>query len=222
MVSTDRHLQLAEVAESQWGMVTTAQAADIAVSAQQLARMTNRGVLQRLHHGVYLITGVPYDRLTDLKATWLALEPGTLAAARLDRPDPGGVVSHRSAARVHGIGDLDADLNEFTVTTARRSRNADTRLHKRALPSSAWEIVDGLPVTTVAITISDLAAGTTDGGHLAGVLDDALTQGKITREEAAAALRPFAHQYGAPLGAGRELLDRLLAAHDGPPDGVSL
>ncbi|WP_102145700.1 type IV toxin-antitoxin system AbiEi family antitoxin domain-containing protein [Mycobacterium hubeiense] len=211
MVRSERYLELADIAAGQWGMLTTAQAGQAGVNAQQIARLTRSGVLHRLQHGIYRLAGVPHDPLAELKAAWLGLEPDTLAADRLTRTDPGGVVSHRSAAKVHHLGDLDADYSEFPLTTARRTRHRDIRLHKRALTPEDWQIVDGLPTTTVPTTIADLAAADTDGGHLGHVLRAAILHGQITTHAAATTLRPYAHNYGAPLGDGHALLRALLA-----------
>lgn len=211
MVRSERYLELADIAAGQWGMLTTAQARHVDVNAQQIARLTSTGVLQRLQHGVYRLAGVPHDRLTELKAAWLGLEPQTTASDRLARPDPGGIVSHRSAARVHNLGDLDADISEFTTATPRRTRHRDIRLHKRVLDAQDWQLVDGLPTTTVATTVRDLAAASTDGGHLATILRDAILHGQLSTANAVTALRPYAHDYGAPLGDGHTLLKTLLA-----------
>jgi putative AbiEi antitoxin of type IV toxin-antitoxin system len=211
MASPERYLLLADIASSQWGLVTTAQARHVGLTHQQLTRMARSGILQRLKHGVYRLAGVPHDPLAELKAAWLALDPETTAADRLTRTDPTGVVSHRSAARVHQLGDLDADVNEFTITQPRRTRDPDTRLYKQALDRKNWAVIDGLPTTTVATTIHDLAASATDGGHLAGVIRDAILHGKINYLDVATTLRPFAHDYGAPLGDGRTLTKTLLA-----------
>jgi hypothetical protein len=209
MASSERYLQLADLASSQWGMITAAQARHLDVSPQQIARMNRSGVLQRLHHGVYRLAGVPHDPLADLRAAWLALDPEATAAARLARPDPIGVVSHRSAARVHQLGDLDADVNEFTVTAPKRTRHPDARMYKRDLDD--WEVIGGLPTTTVATTISNLAAAALDGGHLAGIIRDAILHAKISYADVVTLLRPYAHDYGAPLGDGRTLTKSLLA-----------
>lgn len=210
MATSERHLRLADLASSQWGMITAAQARKLDVTPQQLARMHRDGVLQRLQHGVYRLAGVPHDPLADLKAAWLSLDPEAAAADRLARPDPVGVVSHRSAAQVHQLGDLDADRNEFTVTAPKRTRHPDTQIYKRALTQQDWTVVDGLPTTTVPVTIRDLAAATTDGGHLAGVIRDAILHGKIRYRDVATLLRPYAFDYGAPLGDGRTLTKTLL------------
>src|SRR5262249_55882698 len=90
-------------------------------------------------------------------------------------------------------------------------RDPDTRLYRRTLDRADWEIVDGLPTTTAIATIRDLAATTTDGGHLAGVIRDAILRGKASYLDVATALRPYAHDYGAPLGDGRTPTKTLLA-----------
>lgn len=211
MATSERYLRLADLASGQWGMITASQARHLDVNAQQLARMNRNGVLQRLQHGVYRLAGVPHDPLAELRAAWLALDPETTAAARLARPDPIGVVSHRSAARVHQLGDLDADINEFTVTAPKRTRHPDARIYKRTLAADDWEVVGGLPTTTVATTIGNLAAAATDGGHLAGIIRDAILHAKISYADVVTLLRPYAHDYGAPLGDGRTLTKALLA-----------
>lgn len=89
MATSERYLRLADLASSQWGMVTAAQARRLDVTPQQLARMHRDGVLHRLQHGVYRLAGVPHDPLADLKAAWLSLDPEAAAADRLSPARPG-------------------------------------------------------------------------------------------------------------------------------------
>jgi predicted transcriptional regulator of viral defense system len=198
---------VAAIADEQWGLITTAQAHGAGVSAQSMARLANEGVLERLSHGVYRVVGAG-SPLDDLRAAWLALAPRRPASDRLQEPD--AVLSHRSAARYHQLGDLDADRFEFTVAARKQSRRSDVIFHRERLHPNEWQIVSGLPVTTVVKTISDLAKTQTDGGHLAGVVRDAMALGGVTAEEISSALSPFAHHYGQRLGHGRALLGYLL------------
>ncbi len=222
MSSNDWLLRVADLAADQGGLLTTAQARAVGVSPQQIARLARAGALERVVHGVHRLAGAAHDPLSDLRAAWLALEPETLAGDRLARDDPGGVVSHRSAAVLHGLGDLDADLHEFTVATRRRSRNPEVRFHTAALEREHWTVVAGLPVSTVVQTITDLARARTDGGHLAGVVSDGLSRLHVGLDEVATALRPFAHYYGAPLGDGAELVDQFLAEAGIPEATIAL
>src|ERR1035437_294889 len=198
-----------DLAMEQGGLTTTAQARNAGLSSQQLARLADTGVLERLRHGVYRVVGAPPNLNDDLPAAWLALAPARTAQERLADPDV-EVVSHRSAAVVHQLGDLDADRLEFTTSARKQTRDSQVRFHRRRLGVGEWTLVDGLPVTTVLTTIGDLAAARLDGGHLAGVVRDAVTTHHVDLDEVVAVLSPHAHLYGVPLGQGGMLLTRML------------
>lgn len=202
-------LTLGDIAAEQWGLVTTAQARVLGVSAQEVARLTKQAVLERMTHGVYRVSGAPPEPTDELRAAWLALDPGRRAAERARDAWP-AVVSHRSAAVLHDLGDLDADLHEFTTAGRKQSRRPDIKLHRGHLAAGEWTIVDGLPVTTVARTIADLAAARVDGGHLATIVRDALTVKQVSDQSLSAALAPYAQRYGAPAGDGETLLARFI------------
>ncbi|MDN5757007.1 MAG: type IV toxin-antitoxin system AbiEi family antitoxin domain-containing protein [Tomitella sp.] len=202
-------LDLSDLAAEQWGLVTAAQARSLGVTPQALARFARQGILERLVHGVYRAAGAPPSPLDDLRAAWLTLDPARCARDRRREARP-AVVSFRSAAAVHGLGDLAADAMEFTVSGRKQTRRPDVRIHRGELDRGDWTVVDGLPVTTVLRTIRDLASARTDGGHLAGAVRDALTRQLVEDDQVAEALRPYAHRYGAALGDGDALVSRLL------------
>ncbi|MFI8977155.1 type IV toxin-antitoxin system AbiEi family antitoxin domain-containing protein [Nocardia asteroides] len=213
--------RLAELAESQWGLLTTAQASAIDVDPKQLQRLVDYGVLTRLRYGVYRLAGVPDSPTEPLRAEWLALDPSRTVGERISDELPFGVVSHRSAADLHGLGDLDADYLEFTVPTRRGTRNPDVRFHRALLTPDEWSLVDGLPVTTPARTIGDLAAARTDGGHLASVVRDALLHG-VSADEIAEELAPYAHRYGAPVDDGSGLINLFITQAGVPESSLAL
>ncbi|GAA1527471.1 hypothetical protein GCM10009741_31520 [Kribbella lupini] len=70
------------------------------------------------------------------------------------------------------------------------------------------------------VTIADLAADGTDGGHLAGVVRDAIATSAVDLAKLSEALRPYAHRYGAPTGDGLALVQRLLDEAPLPPSTV--
>lgn len=203
-------LDLADIAAEQWGLITTAQAEAAGSSRKAVGRLARSGALERLSQGVYRLTGAPADPRDDLRAAWLALDPGRVAGSRL-KDDLPEIVSHRSAASLYELGDLDADLHEFTVAGRRQTRRPEIRFHKAALTSADWVVVDGLPCTTVARTIADLAADRTDGGHLAGVVRDAITVRHVDVDQISTVLAPYAARYGAAAGDGEGLLARFLS-----------
>lgn len=198
-----------DLASSQWGLVTTPQARALSVTAAQLARFAEQGALARLQHGLYVVAGVPFDRHRGLQAAWLALDPRRPAHERILAPDV-AVVSHASAAALHRIGNIDADVFEFTVAGRKQSRRADVRIHRGVIPRAEWTQVSGLPVTTPARTVADLAAAGIDGGHLAVVARDAILTTGVDLQQLGGRLAPFAAQYGAPAGDGRALVTRLI------------
>lgn len=212
---------LADVAAGQWGMFTTAQARAGGVSAQGVARLCRDGRVERVRHGVYRLAGVPLHMLDQVRAAWLALAPGREVGQRL-AGDPVGVLSHRSAAQLHRLGDLDADLHEFTVCSRKQTRDPDVRFHRGSLARARWTVVEGLPVTTVAATLADLAAARTDGGHLATVVRDAVAGYQLTLPATAAALAPHAAVYGARPGDGAALAARMIAEAGVPQNALDL
>src|SRR3546814_2722164 len=74
-----------------------------------------------------------------------------------------------------------SDLAEFTVPRRRNTRSDGVRFHVATLDPTHWSLLDGLPVTTTARTIVDLASSRTDGGHLAGVVWAALRTDQVSR-----------------------------------------
>ncbi|MDE1675281.1 type IV toxin-antitoxin system AbiEi family antitoxin domain-containing protein [Nocardia gipuzkoensis] len=206
MKSEERLLGLADVAGVQWGLFTSAQAGEVGVSAQQLKRLADSELVVRLRQGVYRLTGAPESPADPVRAEWLALEPNRLAGDRLSDEVPVGVVSHRSAARLQDLGDIDADVHEFTVSRRRSTRSPDVKFRIRDLGREDWHLVEGLPVTRPRRTVVDLAADGIDGGHLATIVRDAILTGEVTRDELATALRPYAHRYGVQIGDGAALV----------------
>ncbi len=70
---------------------------------------------------------------------------------------PGAVLSHRSAGQLHGI--VPRFATEIEVTRPKSARSiSGVRSHQRLLPADELTEVDGIPVTTAARTVFDLAA----------------------------------------------------------------
>lgn len=127
---------LADLAAGQWGLITNSQARQQGMSAQTVARLAEDGVLERLRHGVYRISGAPPGAADPLRVAWLALRPALSAAQRLSL-DKVEVVSHQSAAQLHQLGNADADRLEFTTPDRRQARDRDVRFHRAAVTSVA-------------------------------------------------------------------------------------
>ncbi|MFH5208083.1 type IV toxin-antitoxin system AbiEi family antitoxin domain-containing protein [Antrihabitans spumae] len=213
---------VAELSAEQWGIVTTGQARRAGVSAQQIKRLTDRGILDRLHYGIYRMTRLPHDQHLPVRVAWIALDPETPAWHRLEQDLPTGVVSHRSAAVLHGLGDIDADVVELTAVRRIRLSLPDLRIHTAALDRRDWVVVDGIPTTTAVRTIDDLAAAHIDSGHLAGVVRDAVEHGLASIGEVQQVLRPHAFSYEHALNDGKGFLRALIAEAGVSQDLVEL
>jgi hypothetical protein len=207
--------ELADLAAGQWGLLTTGQARSAGVTAQVIAKMARGGDLVRLAHGVYRLAGSPVDEHEELRAAWLGLDPVRSAEERLADPEV-DVVSHRSAARMRGLGDLDADVMEFTVPRRRQTRRSDVRFHRAGVTARDWDLVGGLPVTTVLRTIDDLADQRIDRGHLADVVRDSLWRDGGIEDKLVRLLAAHARGYGSRPGDGRGLLQVMLREAGGP------
>ncbi len=195
---------------SQWGLVTTTQAHEAGVSKMHLSRLADHGTVQRVRHGVYALPSTDAGPLQGLRAAWLAT--GSTPAGS----QPLAVVSGESAAAVHGLGDLLPSKYEFATAVRRQTTQPDTRYRKRDLPDEDITLVNGLPVTTVARTVKDLATGGTDFDHLANVVRDALTTHNVASAALVKALEPAAGRFGFP--DGNALLADLLKATGYRPD----
>lgn len=201
---------LAEVTGSQWGLITSAQAAARGVDRLVLSRLAQAGDLKRLTHGVYKDRGAPGDAHLELRAAWLATAPAEFADERLKMRPSDATVSGESAARLHGVGDLRAAQNEFTVPARKQTQRPDVRYRTRALSSADVTIREGLPVTTLERTLADLVETRTDLSLVAGALADAARTGGVDADRLSNMLAPLAYRNGHSKGDGDALLQRLL------------
>lgn len=203
---------LAEVAESQWGMVTSAQATARGVSHLTLSRLAEAGDLVRLAQGVYKDAGAPSDEREALRAAWLSVEPGRFAWDRVkDRPGL-ATVSGESAARLHGFGNLRAMRSEFTTPVRKQTQREDVRYRTRVLDGDDVTVREGLPVTTPERTIADLVEARVQLDHVGDVLRDAARTSRIDTNRLVALLAPLAERNGHRKGGGDALLQQLREA----------
>jgi very-short-patch-repair endonuclease len=159
------------LAEAQHGVVSRVQTREIGLSIEQ---PFNRGEWEALSPRVIRLVGAPRTPRTEVMAA--VLDAGTGAAA-----------SHRTAAALWGLTGFDLVPPEVTRPYGvERFRPTLGRLHRtRLLPPHHVTTVDGIPVTTVARTLFDLAA-VLHPGRTERVLDSAVA--------ASPALLPVLHR----------------------------
>jgi predicted transcriptional regulator of viral defense system len=147
------------IAAEQAGLVSAAQVVLAGVTRNQLSDLAADGLLHRLRRGVYGLGPSSADtELDDIASAWLAIAGGRLPWQRDGEPD--AVISHGSAARLHGFGTTIADLPELTQAR-QRSRRTDMVIHPARLGADDWAWLQTgsgmhLPVTMPARTIVDL------------------------------------------------------------------
>ena len=199
--------RIARIAEDLWGLITRRQAEGAGVSQATLQRLAKTGILDRVAHGVYRLTGAPPPDYLDRRAAWLQLAPEVPA---WERTPEQGVVSHRSAAALYGLGHLPADRHEFTLPERRQSRRPDVRLHHRAVRPGEWIVLHGMPVMRPSRIAADLLDDKEDPEAVAQVIADALRPVYDYPGTFADALAPYAASFGLRRGDGLALLQWLL------------
>lgn len=157
-----------------------------------------RGQLLRIHRGVY---AVGHDRLRR-EGWWMA---AVLAAG------PGALLSHRDAAALHGLRPP-GDHKRWEVTTTGRAASTDRLQIFRTVTLDARDATDvaGIPVTSVARTLVDLA-GTVPSTQLTKALNEAERQRIFDLRAIEEALAATARRNGRGHRAMHQALERLAA-----------
>ena len=200
--------RIAEIAEKQWGLVTRRQLALAGVPQTTVERLTApQSTLERVAHGVYHLEGAPTPDHLELPAAWLQLAPEVQAWKRKAAE---GVVSHRSAAALYGLGHLPADQHEFTVQHRKQTKRSDVRLHRRRLDDREWIQLRGMPVTRPARMASDLLYDHEDPAAVAQIVADAIRPVFDYPGTFAQSLSPHSGRFGLRRNDGLALLQWLL------------
>lgn len=212
--------KLADLAEDQWGLVTRQQAEAAGLAWTTVARLASgESVLERVARGVYRLRGAPPMDHLELRAAWIQLAP---AIPVWERTPEQGVVSHRSAASVYGLGDLLAERHEFTLPVRRQSRRPDVRLHKANLEQGDWISLQGLLVTRPSCIAADLLSDGEEPDAVAPIVVQALRASTDHPGTVAMAIAPLAARFGLRRNDGLALLRWLLELEPHPEMAVWL
>lgn len=175
--------RLNDIAFSQRGLFTTAQAQGAGVERYTVSRLEKSGNVERLVKGVYRVGGAPSPREEDVLAAWLSIDPSRTPGDLLNGDAP--IAMGATAAWLHDLGEVSPIPYEFCTEGRRQTQRSHLRLRKRSLPSEDVTIAAGIPVTTPARTVVDLIDDGEDLSLVANVLNDALRRGLIIDEKAA-------------------------------------
>lgn len=137
-------LRIAELARRQYGVVSRGQLFEAGVDRHGIEHRLKIGRLHMLYRGVYAVG----HRLIPREGYWLAAVLGS---------GSGAVLSHWSAAALWRI--RPNSQSRIEVTSPDKSRSwKGIRRHHKPLPPDEMTVHEGIPVTSAARTILDLAA----------------------------------------------------------------
>ena len=174
---------IAALAARQHGVVARRQLTARGLGADAIDHRVERHRLHPVHRGVY---AVGYRTLTR-EGAWLA---AVLAGGER------AVLSHRTAAALWGIRESSVRDVEVTAPSRRRKR-AGIVVHQATVPADEITAHRGIPVTTVARTLLDLAA-VVDEHQLARAAERAEALRLASPTSLAALLDRYPRRHGVP------------------------
>jgi hypothetical protein len=150
---------IAAVANRQGGTIARRQLDALEMSASAIDRRIRAGRLHPLHRGVY---AVGHEAIAVDGRRWAAI----LACG------PGAVLSHRPAGAAWELRSSRAAIIDVTVPATGLAPRRGIRLHWRpSLPADECTTLEGMPITTPARTLLDLAASGLRGRALEAAVD---------------------------------------------------
>ena len=182
--------ELIAIAEEHDGLLTSKQARNAGILDSVLVRLTQRGRLERAARGVYRIAHYPQPKFSQYREAILWVE------ANRGPENPDVALSHESALAIYGISDVNPPLVHITAPKNARLRRVRPKwiaIHHDDLGPLDVTLYEGLPVTTIARTITDVldTTGRIDLARQAVV--DARRTGYISSSEAARLKRQVNH-----------------------------
>ena len=161
---------LYDIAENQAGYFTSSQAREVGFSLERLSSNTKIGLFLRAARGVYRLVRFPGSAHEDLFVAWL-------------RTGQRAVISHESALSVYDLTDvLPGETHVIVPATASRRRNG-IRQHTNQLAPDEITHREGLPVTTVARTIADVAISGLAEEQVQQAIQESLRRGLTSQNE---------------------------------------
>lgn len=164
-----------EIAEEQYGYLTTAQANESGVSKQAVHEMLRRGSLERVSWGVYRLVHFPrspHDQYVEATLWPLSVR---------------GVISHESALAVYGLSDVNPAKIHITVPKSFRVQREVPKvlvIHRADLADAEIRYHEGIPLTTPERTIRDCHATHLGPALIRQAIEDGRRTGLLRRSQA--------------------------------------
>ena len=179
MRTQQRWGQLYEIASSQVGYFTTAQAESVLFSNQLLEHHLRSGRIQRVERGIYRLSHYPHGDYDDLIILWLWSKQC-------------GVFSHTTALSLHQLSDFLPNHYHLTLPSSWKSRRLHVRnnvaLYYDDIPKPQRDWYGCVPITNVGRTLADCKKLHLTEDLLDQAVHQAIDRGLIPRGTASHAL----------------------------------
>lgn len=161
---------LSALAATQSGYFSASQAKSLGYSYSQQNFHTERGNWIRVGRGLYRLPNWPIGPHDDLvRASLWSRERG--------------IVSHESAASVHGLGEIDPLRTHLTVPAGFRGRHPGVVLHRGTIDPAEVEEHAGFRLTVPLRTLVDVAHSASDLDQLSRAIRAALDRRLVTMRQ---------------------------------------
>jgi very-short-patch-repair endonuclease len=184
-----------ELIARQFGVITREDAARFGISPSAITRRTQSGEWTRVLPGVYRVTAAP-----------VGLRQTTLAATRW--AGDGALVSHATAAVLHGFGEVRSRKVELWLPYPRNLSSPLVTVHRGTrLDRADRATLDGIPITTPARTLIDIAERL-ENHRLSALMEDLIRRGLVAPDRLAARLDALRRSGRSGCGRLEALLDQ--------------
>ncbi|WP_427890208.1 type IV toxin-antitoxin system AbiEi family antitoxin domain-containing protein [Kribbella sp. GL6] len=191
--------KLTVLTDARGGWFSRADAMESGYTDSEIRRRLRTGHWSRLSRDVYVEpTAARPDQPAWERAAALHILKSRAVIARMG---PGAVVSHQSAAVLHGLPTWGLDLSKIHVTKPRGRTRSDTiaEVHRSRFDPGEVTVVDGVQVVTPARAVAETAGATSyEVGVVLG--DAALHNRLVTREALVATADRHSGWQGSPAG----------------------
>jgi predicted transcriptional regulator of viral defense system len=179
IVPRSRFNELMLLAEENDGLVTADNARQAGFTDSVLARLVQRGRIERTSRGVYRVPYLTPGRFSQYREAVLW--------ARANRGPEQVAISHTTALAAYEISDANPHGIHITVPKAARLRRQKPKgivVHREDLSPEDITIHEGMPLTTIARTVADLLKSGERIDLIRQAISDARREGFIEEPEA--------------------------------------
>jgi len=178
-VPRSRFYELVSLAEENDGLVTADHARQAGFTDSVLARLVQRGRIERTSRGVYRVPYLTPGRFSQYREAVLW--------AKANRGPAQVAISHTTALAAYEISDANPHSIHITVPKAARLRRQKPEaivVHREDLTPGDITVHEGMPLTTIPKTVADLLKSGARIDLIRQAISDARREGFVQDSEA--------------------------------------